>query len=445
MSGKKVIIVGAGIAGITAAVELAKNKFTPIVLESRKFAGGRAYSHPDSSTGVSIDNGQHLLMGAYHNFLKLLNDLGTNDKLIRTNGIKIPFFHKDKGQSLFKTDTLPGKFGMLFGLFNYGFLSFSEKINAISFILSLAISKKNSKDLTVNELLKRYKQTKNSIECFWEPLCLATMNSTPEKVSADIFRTVILKAFFTNSSNSNLIYPKTGLSELFVTWEDIIKKAGGTVRYGVKIEEIVCENNNVKYIKSNTEDFFADDYIFAIPPNKLLTIIDKSNLSKYFPNLDKFKFSPIISIYLWFNKDFADMRINGILKTYIQWIFNRKMIVENCEKLNQYPGHYAITISGADELVNKTKDELLEICIRELNDTFPQSRNATLLNSVIVKEKYATVILEPQIIKFRPKAETIIPNMYLAGDWTDTGLPATLEGASLSGYNAVTAIIKKHN
>jgi squalene-associated FAD-dependent desaturase len=441
MQNKKVIIIGAGIAGISAAVELATKNIKPILLESRKFPGGRAYSHLDSKTNDVIDNGQHLLMGAYTNYLNLLKKLNTYDKLSFSEGIKIPFYRQNQRLANFDTTLFPGKVGMLLGLFGFNLLSITEKLLAIKFILSLFIRRQSFQNMTVKNLLIYFKQNDNSISNFWEPLCLATMNATIDNCSAEIFKTIIQKAFFSKSEFSRIIFPKAGLSELLGNWESYIIDLGGEIHYNTRVDEFILENSKLIGVKSLDKDFYGDYIVSAIPPNKLKTVVDKSNLFGNFEYLEKFSFSPIISVYLWFDKEILESKINACLGTHIQWIFNKRLIAENNFNDNN-SGHYALTISGADSLIDKSKDEIINICIKEINSLFPTSKSSKLLHSVVIKEKYATIKITPEIQKIRPVSETDIPNLFLAGDWTNTGLPATLESAAFSGKIAAESVLK---
>ncbi|MFH1051397.1 MAG: hydroxysqualene dehydroxylase HpnE [bacterium] len=438
---KKTIIVGAGIAGITAAVELSKNNITPIVLEERKFPGGRTFSFKDDFTGDIIDNGQHLLMGAYVNFLNLLDTLGTAEKLLFTKGIRIPFIDKYSESSLFNTEIFPGKSGLLFAMINFKGLSLFSKWKAIKFLISIGTGKKEFIQYSVSELFDQYQISDELIKRFFEPLCLATMNAKSENASANIFIQVIKKALFSKGDYSKLIYPGAGLSELIKPFEEIIKKVGGEVHYSTGIEEIMADKNKILAVKSKSQTFLADYYIFAIPANKLSSIVNGSHSLSNVIKLQEFQYSPIISIYLWYDREFIKSKITAVIDSNIQWIFNKRRIYHDIDYNKDMPGHYAVTISGADDLINLPKDLILQTCLDEIGRIFPESKKSELKHSVVIKEKNATVLLNPDSLKYRKSGNSNYKNLFFAGDWTDTGLPATIESACLSGIKAAQKIM----
>jgi squalene-associated FAD-dependent desaturase len=442
MEKKKVIIIGSGIAGISAAVNLAMNGIKAIVVESRQHHGGRASSLMDDYTGELIDNGQHLFMGAYKCFLRLTKILGTYEYLLISKGIKIPFSSGEDDVTEFNTTSLPGKAGMILGLLKLGNLSFKSKVNSVNFLISLKNRKINENSLTVKELLIKYKFDEKSIKSFWEPLCLAVMNLKTSEADSGVFVEVLRRAFFTDKQSSSMIFSKVTLSELTAPYEKFIKVKGGEIHYGKKIDKIIFNNGKLKCLFSGEDKYEADYYISCIPPYRLKRIIEDKDIDK-FRYLENFNYSGIISAYLWFEKDFLNNRIISLLNTDLQWIFNRRKIIEKPKIMNNnLKGHYALTISAADNIINLKNYQIKDILLKDMIKHFPQFTGLTPKHYIVLKDKFATIKLVPSAVSLRPDCSTDYSNFFLAGDWTNTELPATIESACLSGFRVSDMIIK---
>lgn len=433
----KVIIIGGGVAGISAGIHLAKNNIPFVLLEQKNFIGGRAYSYVDSSTGDIIDNGQHLLMGVYKNFLELIEELGTAKYLSLPDTFNVPFIDSEGTKYNLNTSKFKGKLGIFWGLLNLNSLGFWDKLSIIRFVLKLQTGIVHAKGVSVKELLKYTGQTDKAIKYFWEPITLATLNAGIDNASDELFVSVLKLAFFGKQEDSKLILPKTGLSELFSPFEHYIKHSGSEIRYKTKAARLLIEDKRCIGVELNSgEQIFADRIISCIQPNILVKVLLNSGQED--DKLIRFRFSSILSVYLWYDKDFINHKFVSCIGTKIQWIFNRNRITDRNNK--ELAGHYAITISAADDLVEMNSKDIIEIVSKELSELFPESKNVELKHYKVIKDKRATPLLDTATNSIRPDTRSNVKNLYLAGDWTKTGLPATLEGAALSGKRAAAAI-----
>ena len=435
---KRVIIIGGGFSGLAAGVELSERRYVVTLLERRNHLGGRAYSFTDAKTGDTVDNGQHLFMGCYTNTIDFLKRIGCLNKLKFQERAQVDFLDAEKGFDRFDCPPLPAPLHVLGGLFRLKGLTLGDKLRALNLRRILKSKLNGNGSLTVTELLKKLHQSKRINERFWHPLVVATLNECPDVASAKMLVKVLQEAFGAGREASAIGISSVGLSDLYVEGaSQFITERGGEITTLTSVTRLVIEGDKVVALElKNGERLQADYFISAVPPSALLQFLDVEIREKYFRYLEKLKAAPIVSINLWFDKPFIDRQFVGLIGTQIQWLFNKDKISASSKNTN----HLALIISAAHDYVDWTKEELVELALNELHYLLPQSREASLLHSTIVKEREATISHTIESDSLRPAAQTPINNLILAGDWTDTGLPATIESAVLSGYNAARAI-----
>jgi uncharacterized protein with NAD-binding domain and iron-sulfur cluster len=246
------------------------------------------------------------------------------------------------------------------------------------------------------------------------------------------------KAFGGDSTSANIGISRVGLSDLYTDGaSEFIKSKGGDVQTGAQVQRLIIEHGRMTAVElKDGEPIEADYFISAIPPSALFSILPDELKNKEFASLESIGSSPIVSINLWFDRPVIDREFVGLLGTRSQWIFNKDLILPAEHRSNQI----AVIISAARDYVDWTKSELVEMAIGDLHDLLPESRKAELLHSVIVKEREATLSHSVESDSLRLGPQTSIPNLILAGDWTDTGLPATIESAVMSGDVAAESI-----
>ncbi len=432
-----VTIVGAGVAGINAANHLINKGFSVTLIEQRDTPGGRINSFKDLKSGDVIDNGQHLLMGAYTEFLSLLDNLGTSKFLRFIENTDLRIFSKEQLFHLKANST--GKISFANSLIKLNGISVTDKVK-IFYIFSMLQFQDPDNFININTLtyLKKFHQSEFLIKLFWEPLILATMNNKPENSPASILITVMKKAFLSDKKSSQMIFATKGLSELI---EPILNKVNknGIFLPRTKLSELVLNNNKIEFLRTANEEIIKSKYyILAIQPNEVIKYypIPKSKLVE---NLKKFQYSPIISIYLWFDTGTIDFDFAAFIESETQWIFNRRNLVEHSDAI--YKNHFTLLISSADNLIDKSNSEILAETMNDLITRFPEYKNYELKHYRIIKEKFATLKITPETELLRPKNITEISNLFLAGDWTDTKLPATIESAAISGKNSIKYIL----
>ena len=440
MPDKRVIIIGGGFSGLAAGVRLSEQGLRVLLLERRKHLGGRAYSFVDSRTGDTVDNGQHLFMGCYRQTIAFLEKIGCLDRLKFQDRPRVDFLDRDNGITSFECPPLPPPMHAVAGLFKMKGITLGDKLR--TFRVGRAIQKNGeptSPPMTVSRWLDQLSQSERIKQRFWYPMAIATLNESPDTASAKMMKVVLKEAFGGGSRGTSIGIARVGLSELYTEGaSDFIRSRGGEVRTDAQVHRLVIEDGSVMAVELiGGERLEADSFISAVPPAALLQMLPEDLRGKEFSKLESLGSSPIVSINLWFDRAVIDHEFVGLIGTRSQWIFNKDLIISPARKSNQI----AVIISAARDFIDWTKQELVEMALTELNELIPASRSAHLLHSRIVKEREATLAHTVESDSLRPGPRTVVPNLILAGDWTATGLPATIESAVMSGNIAADLIV----
>ena len=422
---KRVTVIGGGLSGLSTAVFLAKIGFKINLYEASPKLGGRTYSFFDNAIGGYIDNGQHILASWYHNTFDYLKLIGTYDKLFFQKRLEVNF--RDRNAEVFplKASKLPPPLHLLKGLMSYKMLNLNDRVSAIKLINTIKsdkISDEVIRGINVNTLFEDTKQTAGIIENFWKPFIIAVFNAVPEDTSAFMFKQII-KTGFLEKGGSNLVLPDVFLSELLTDpAEKYLTDKGSIVITNKKISKInVREDNVTSIIAEDNAEIKSDYYVSAVGFFDINNLLIGSNVLM---EKEQLLTSPIVNIHLKFDRDITGIiknRFEGILSSNIQWVFR----VKNDQ--------VCIVISSAKKIAEMEKEAVLELCKGELYKCYPELKNVNITGSRVLKEMRATFLPDKRSINIRPKCRTSLKNLYLAGDWTDTGLPATIESAVKSG------------
>lgn len=424
---KKCLVIGGGIAGLSAASVLSSNNIKVTLVEASPKLGGRTYSFQDYEYGDVIDNGQHILMGCYDYTMSLLKLIGAENNFIYQDNLKLVFIDEYKSVSKIDASKFFYPFNLLTAFINYEKITSLEKLRFFGLVIRLPLlSKKSLSNLTVNQWLKEENQSDNIIGSFWEILCVGAMNTSSDKASALLFHNILLKIFFGGNQASKIVLPKFGLSQSIIEPAfEYIRNNDGKINLSESVKEIKIQHQRVTAVlteKNKYEDF--DFVISAIPLYALEKIFRKESLDIKC----EFQYPTILNIHIWL-KDFKmDEEFFGLLNSQLHWIFNKG-------------NHINVVVSDADELSSKSNDEIIQLVKSELY-RFLGVKEDQIIRYKIIKEKRATFLPGVESNFSRPDAQTKIENLLLAGDWTNTGLPATIEGAAKSGFVAANIILK---
>jgi len=447
MNNKTVTIIGGGIAGLSAAVFLTEMEFNVRLIEGSPKFGGRAYSFYDKEKKEYFDNGQHILAGWYKNTFEYLKIIGTYDKLNFQRALQIDFINKNQKVYKLRCPKVFAPLNIMIGLWVYNGFSFFDKIRLLNVLRLINKEKYPDKmlsEITVKKLLTMLKQSENCIKMFWNPFIYAVFNATPENVNAFIFVN-ILKIGFTKINHSNLVIPNVNLNSLLVADAlKYLKKNDVSIRNNSIVKKIKIENNQVEHLELDScEKIQSDFYISAVPFFSFKEMFDTKSFTENFKNTDELISSMIISIHLFFRDDIPEQVLQensygmtGLIDTKVQWIFKRSS------------RHLLLVISAADffkDLSERSNGELFKKCKEELSKCIKDFDDLTIEGYKIIKEKRATFIPDVSSSKYRINQVSEIKNLFIAGDWTDTGLPSTIESAVASSKKITEAISKLNN
>ncbi len=434
---KKVVVLGAGYAGLATATELVLRGHDVTLVEGRALLGGRAHSFVDAKSGLVLDNGQHILMGCYHETLGLLRRMGVRDRLYSPPRLAVPFI-SEKGRSVLAA-TAPDPLHLLSALLGYGELSAADKISAAGLAIRLHLGKKPLENEPVEAWLRRWRQTPNIIRALWEPLCIAALNEPVATGSARLFATVIRRSFLAGAADSTILLSRVGLSELFAPEvRKLLEMCRGTLRLQTPVTGLRFEGTALREIKLGDGSVLQPEAVVsALPWHVLRGLLPEE--SKLAQACGQIQDAPIVSLHLWLDRPILNEPFVGLLDSPVHWVFSRAHI-HGAGAADQEGHVITAVVSGARDLVDKTGAELEELTLRELGRFLPEARGARVLHRMVYKARSATFAATPETEPLRPEATTEWSNFWLAGDWTNTGLPATIEGAIASGLRAARAV-----
>ncbi len=439
-----VLVIGGGLSGLSAAVELARRGTRVTLLERREFLGGRTYSFVDETTGDVVDNGQHLMMGCYHATRRYLKTIGADHLATLQPNLHIDFLHPGIGRASLRCPTLPPPFHILAGLLELKTLPFGQRLKLLRVghqLVSLPKSREAFLDsISVDEWLRRLGQPAENRKYLWDVIAVGSLNGDPSEVSALMFFRVLKAAFMGTREDSAMLLPRVGLTELLVDPAvKFIETHGGNVQRKVGLKRLVGSRDLIEEVElTNGRRVNAGKYILAIPYFDIVRLMGDSPVINLVDLhcASHFKSSSIITINLWLDRTVFQGEFAAVLDSRIQWIFNKTRLLRLNQEDLDVRQYLSMVISGAEEYAGMEKEELVTMALEDLRWILPAAREAQLLHALVINEKRATFSPTPGMNAFRPTARTSVGNLLLAGDWTDTGLPATIEGALLSGEAA---------
>lgn len=438
------LVIGGGFAGLAAAVELAARGQRPTVLEGRNHLGGRAYSFTDAASGEVIDNGQHAMMGCYTHTLAFLERIGAAARLVRQASMRVALAHPSGRAGLIAGAPLPSPLHMVGGVLGYRLLRRRERLRALWAGLAIRrLYERRHQRLaaqTVAALLADLGQSANAQACFWNPLAIATLNESPDRAAALPFAAVLARAFFGNRDDARFVLPGVDLSALYTDdARRFIEARGGRVLVRALVAELEVDGGRVRAVRlRDGERLTADACIAAVPPAALAAILPAGLRAAAFTALERMPTSPIVCAHLWLDRGVLDEPFLGCLGTTTQWFFNRTAL----NRLDSAEGQrLGAVISAGRDVVDWPVDRVAAQVVTDLRALVPAARGAIVRRCVVVKEKAATISCTPATERLRPDAVTPLANLLLAGDWTATGLPPTIEGAVQSGHRAARLLL----
>ncbi len=443
----RIAVIGAGVAGLAASCALADVGYSVTVFERRPYVGGRASSYLHPGSGETIDNCQHILLGCCTNLRSLLHRVGRSDAIAWTS--TITYIEPGGRRSVVRPAAgLPAPLHSAVSFLQAGCFSQADK-QAIARGLR-QFFRGYPADVPGGESFlawaMRHGQTPGALKRFWEPILQSALNDDLDRISVHYAGKVLRDSFMISAEAGKIGVPLLPLSEMYSGAATYLEGRGGQVRLRTGVETLHRNETgwSVHTGTGGAEDF--DGVVLALPfeaVQKLLPALPADQASAALEHaLHQFEHAPLIGVHLWFDREITELPHAVLLDTTIQWMYQKEKLAKLQPGHTQegQGSHLELVISVARKLVGMPQRDIIELAVRELGLFFPAAREARLVKAVVTKEVHATFSTTPGLDAHRPGARTAWPGLFLAGDWTDTGWPATMEGAARSGFLAAEAV-----
>jgi hydroxysqualene dehydroxylase len=440
-----VVVVGAGFAGLSAAVRLTRRGARVVVLEARSRLGGRATAFADRETGELVDNGQHVLLGCYTDTFEFLNEIGAAGNVRVEPSLSVTMIDRQGRKSRLTCPALPSPLHLVAGVMDWDALQWRDRASVLRMATPLRLARRGlvagsrliaaSPGETVESWLVRNGQTARIREMLWNPLALAALNQPPERAAAPPFARVLAEMFGSDSRAAAIALPSKPLDAMYAEpARAYLESRGSSVRTGAAAI-VRIDRDRVTSVTAGGEEWHPAAVISAVPwfalqetiagrPPALASTLDRARAMEA---------SPIVTVNLWFDRTVINEAFVGLPGRAFQWVFDKRAV------FGGEASHLSLVSSGASPMVSMANQELVALAHAELLDAIPSIRSATLVRGTVVREPRATFSLAPGQPP-RPHTETPVRGLYLAGDWIDTGLPATIESAVRSGHRAADLV-----
>jgi zeta-carotene desaturase len=454
---KSVIVIGGGLAGLAAGVALADSGWRVRLFEQRPFLGGRATSYvlPD---GEHVDNCQHVTFGCCTNLEDFYRRVGCASSVRFFD--RLILLDPQGRRGSFQAGILPAPLHIMGSFASFTPLSLWDKLLIGRAMWDILVSRGAPQELlqgpaiSMLDWLKGRGQSERALARFWRAVLVSALSEELDRIDARYGVDVFWKTVLSNRTGYRMGVPAVPLSRLYDGCKAEIERRGGEVLLRSPVRGLKIESGRLAGVRFDEgREESADAYVFAIPHDALAELLPES-LKQSEPalaNLDKIKVSPITGVHFWFDRTVMDEPFLTLLDTTTQWIFNKTALYADSNSDSNGAGNPAgkgqylqLVISASYDLLQKSRQEIIDLCLAEVRNALPRAREAELLKATVIKEAAATFSPEPGVDRWRPPQQTAISGLFLAGDWTQTRWPATMEGAVRSGYLAAEALLRAH-
>jgi squalene-associated FAD-dependent desaturase len=472
-----VAIAGGGLAGLAAACALSDSGFRVTLFEKRPFLGGRASSYQHPGTGEVIDNCQHVLFRCCTNLLEFYQRIGVEQDIRWYEDMT--FLEPGGRSTVMRASPLPAPLHTAPSFLSFPFLTIADKLSIARAMIPLTLTEQKDDGRSFQQWLDQHSQTEGAIENFWKPILISALSDDLDRVSISSAAQVV-RVSMKSPAARHMGVPAVPLTELYDAAGDYIRDRGGELRFRRSIESFQPDASQVKIQSAGEQESF-DYLLLALPFDALDRVLPQSPASAPLREaITHFETSPITGIHLWFDRQISDLDHAVLLNRTIQWMFHksrlqqrerlmtgshkktssessemepieqrgraalqgRVSIEETTGALAPEGSYIELVVSSSKSLIEKSRNEIVDLALAEVREFFPAAREAALIKSAVIKEVHATYSPRPGINPHRPAATTPWPRVFLAGDWTATGWPATMEGAVRSGYIAAQSLTR---
>lgn len=445
-----VVVVGAGFAGLAAAIDLQEKGHSVLLLERRGVLGGRATSYRDAVSGEDVDNGTHFMVGAYRATLELVRRAGAGDLLEAQPALRLDFAD-DRGLSSMRCAALPGTLHLLPGLRSLG-LSWRACFDAVRLAWNVRFGSPPS-GLTVDQWFDRTGQDEEIRRALWVPIVKAVVNEETSRAAALLFHAVFRETFLRGRDASTLVFLKAGFGVLQERLAAHLIARGGVVRRRAAARSVGTRDGRVMGVDirqsaegreailagqgAREERIEANAVVLAVPPAAARELAPETvRDSPPFANLAAFGESPIVSVEVWLDRIVVPEPLIGLRDETVEWVIDKGRLFGR----QGAPQHLSFVISAARDAASRPNPELAAAAEKALRRYFAAMKDARVERFLVLREPAATFASRPVLEALRPGPITPVAGLFLAGDWTATGLPATIEGAVRSGFEAARCL-----
>jgi zeta-carotene desaturase len=438
-----VAIAGGGLAGLAAACALSDAGFRVTLFEKRPFLGGRASSYEHPGTGEVVDNCQHVLFRVCTNLVKFYEHIGVSDQIRWFD--QMNFVEPGGRISVMKSSPLPAPLHTAPSFLHFPFLSATDTLAIARALVPLTLTAQPDNGQSFQQWLDSHGQTKNAVARFWHPILISALSEELDRISVSAAAQVVRESMKTPAAR-HMGVPTLPLTDLYNAAGNYVCSHGGTVDFRCPVEGFAADASQVRVRvrgKERAEETF-DYLVLALPFDAVESILPaEASSASIREKITHFENSPITGIHLWFDRQISDLDHAVLLDRTIQWMFHKSRLQPMRTKSANGTGagsYIELVVSSSKTLIDKSRAEIVDLALSEVREFFPAARDANLVKSTVIKEVNATYSPRPGIDAHRPTPVTPWPRVFLAGDWTATGWPATMEGAVRSGYLAAEAL-----
>jgi|SRR5437016_3920836 len=436
-----VAVVGGGLAGLAAGCALSEAGFRVTLFERRPFLGGRASSYQHPGTGEMVDNCQHVLLGCCTNLIAFYERAGVADKIRWYD--RLTFLEPGGRASEIGASLLPAPFHTAPSFLAADCLGIRDKVAIAHSMLALIPSTVKDTGESFLDWLKRHRQTELAIERFWKTVLVSALNEDLDRISVAYAAQVFRESFLKSRAAGRVGVPTVPLTELYHAAGSYICARQGDVRFRSAVDTFRAAASEPS-LSINGQEFRCDYLVLAVRFDQLSRLL--SNLPEaqaLRESLTQFEPSPITGIHLWFDREISELDHAVLLDRTIQWMFHKSRLLDR-ERQRAASGSYIeLVVSSSKSLVGRSRTQIIDLALKETREFFPGAVAANLAKATVIKEVHATYSPRPGIDRYRLGNVTVWPRVFLAGDWTRTGWPATMEGAVRSGYLAAQALARE--
>ena len=473
-----VAIAGGGLAGLAAACALADSGFRVTLFERRPYLGGRASSYEHPGTGEVVDNCQHVLFRVCTNLVEFYRRIGVEDKIRWYD--EITFIEPGGRTSVMHASPLPAPLHTAPSFLRFPFLNAKDKFAISRAIAALTLAAPRDTGESFLDWCHHHAQTNNTIERFWKPILVSALSEDLDLISISYAAQVVRESMKSPEAR-HMGVPALPLTDLYNHAGDYLRARHGEIRFRSSLESFSSDSSQVQIriedkeqgSQEGSNESSFDYLVLALPFNNVATVLPETpDAAPLREQLTHFESCPITGIHLWFDRQITDLDHAVLLNRTIQWLFHKSRlllttrnaaIAKKPDSQHDREGHDSsrainnptdggalapegsyieLVVSASKSLIDKSRAEIVDLALAEVREFFPAARAASLVKSTVIKEVHATYSPRPGIDTYRPPQVTPWPRVFLAGDWTATGWPATMEGAVRSGYLAAEAITR---